>query len=60
MAKIVHKGPYDQCESTYNKVFAWIEKNGKQIAGPSREAYLNDPNEVGLDEALTVIYIPIT
>ena len=22
MAKIVHDGPYDQCESTYNKVFA--------------------------------------
>jgi AraC family transcriptional regulator len=59
MAKIVHKGPYDKCEPTYNKIFAWIEKNGKKIVGPTREAYLNDPNEVGLEEALTEIYIPI-
>jgi len=59
MAKIIHKGPYDKCEPTYNKVFAWIDKNGKKIAGPTREVYLNDPREVGLEEALTEIYIPI-
>ena len=59
MAKTIHKGPYDKCEPTYNKIFAWIEKNGKKIVGPTREAYLNDPNEVGLEEALTEIYIPI-
>jgi effector-binding domain-containing protein len=60
MAKIVHKGPYDKCEQAYNKVFAWIEKNGKKITGPIREAYLNDPREVGLEEALTEIYVPIS
>ena len=59
MAKIIHKGPYDKCETTYNKIFAWIDKNGKKIAGPIREVYLNDPREVGLEEALTEIYIPI-
>jgi effector-binding domain-containing protein len=59
MAKTIHKGPYDKCETTYNKIFAWIEKNGKKIVGPIREAYLNDPREVGLEEALTEIYIPI-
>ena len=59
MAKIIHKGPYDKCEQTYNKIFAWIQKNGKRIVGPIREAYLNDPTEVGLEEALTEIYIPI-
>lgn len=59
MAKIVHKGPYEKCEPTYNKVFAWIEKNGKKIVGPIRESYLNDPREVGLEEALTEIYVPI-
>ncbi len=59
MAKIIHKGPYDKCEPTYNKIFTWIAKNGKKIVGPTRELYLNDPNEVGLEEALTEIYIPI-
>jgi len=59
MAKIIHKGPYDKCETAYNKIFAWVDKNGKKIAGPTREVYLNDPREVGLEEALTEIYIPI-
>ena len=43
MAKIIHKGPYDKCGPTYNKTFAWINKNEKTIAGPTREVYLNDP-----------------
>ncbi|MCJ7614719.1 GyrI-like domain-containing protein [Candidatus Bathyarchaeota archaeon] len=47
MAKIIHNGPYDKCEPTYNKIFAWIEENGKKIAGPTREAYLNDPRKWG-------------
>jgi effector-binding domain-containing protein len=59
MAKIIHKGPYEKCEPTYNKLYAWIKENGKTIAGPTREAYLNDPNEVGMEEALTEIYAPI-
>ena len=59
MAKIIHKGSYEKCGPTYNKVFVWIEKNGKKIVGPIREGYLNDPREVGLEEALTEIYIPI-
>ncbi len=29
------------------------------VAGPIREVYLNDPREVGLEEALTEIYVPI-
>lgn len=59
MAKIIHKGPYDACEITYNELFAWIEKNNKRIIGPIREVYLNDPREVGLEETLTEIYAPI-
>jgi AraC family transcriptional regulator len=59
MAKIIHKGPYDKCETAYNKIFAWINKNRKKIAGTTREVYLNDSREVGLEEALIEIYIPI-
>ena len=47
MAKIIHNDPYDKCEPTYNKIFAWIEENGKKIAGSTREAYLNDPRKWG-------------
>lgn len=59
MAKISHKGPYEASGPVYEKLFAWIEKNGKRLSGPIREAYLNDPREVRPDEILTVIYAPI-
>lgn len=60
MAKIVHRGPYEACEPTYNRLFAWIADQGKTITGPMREVYLNDPREVGQEEILTEIYAPIS
>ena len=59
MAKLIHKGPYDKMDQAYEKLFNWIEENGKSITGPTREVYINDPNEVGIDETLTEIYAPI-
>ena len=59
MAKIIHKGPYEKCEPAYNKIFGWININGKKVVGPTREVYLNDPREVGIENALTEIYVPI-
>ncbi len=59
MAKIIHKGPYDGMDKTYEKLYNWIFQNGKSITGPTREVYINDPNEVGMEETLTEIYAPI-
>lgn len=59
MAKIIHKGPYEACEPTYDKLYKWIEDNGKKISGPVREAYLNSPMEVSEAELLTEVYAPI-
>jgi len=59
MAKIVHQGPYEECTPTYERLFAWIGAEGKRIAGPIREIYLNDPREVPPEEILTEIYAPI-
>lgn len=56
MAKIVHKGSYEECTLTYEKLFSWITENGKRITGPVREVYLNDPHEVQPEEILTEIY----
>jgi len=50
---------YAVITSTYEKFYKWIEEQGKKITGPVREVYLNDPNEVGMEEALTEIYAPI-
>lgn len=32
--------------STHEKLFAWIEASGKRLVGPTREVYLDGPNEI--------------
>ena len=59
MARTIHKGPYQDCGPTYEKLFAWLAANGKRIVAPTREVYLNDPHEVPPEEILTEIYAPI-
>jgi AraC family transcriptional regulator len=59
MAKTVHKGRYDDCGPTYERLYKWLGEKGKTITGPVREMYLNDPNEVGEENAITEIYAPI-
>jgi effector-binding domain-containing protein len=59
MAKIVHKRPHQECEPTYEKLFAWIEESGRRLVGPTREVYLNGPQEVPPEELLTEVYAPI-
>ncbi len=59
MVKAIHKGPYETSETTYYEIFAWLEQQGKQVTGPIREVYLNDPGEVEEEEIMTEIYVPI-
>ncbi|MBN1855549.1 MAG: GyrI-like domain-containing protein [Dehalococcoidia bacterium] len=59
MAKIVHKGPYEECETAYNALFAWIAQNGRKVTGNVREVYPNDPRSVPPEDILTEIYAPI-
>lgn len=59
MAQLLHKGPYEKTKASYDRLFAWIKKEGKKITGPIREVYLNSPDEVRQDELLTEIYAPI-
>lgn len=59
MARIVHKGPYETCATTYKQLFAWIAEHRKKIVGPTREVYLNDPRKIPPEEILTEIYAPI-
>lgn len=59
MAKTVHKGPYEAMVPTYEKLYAWLEENGKHIVGPTWEIYLSDPREVPPEEYITEIYVPV-
>jgi len=60
VAKIIHRGPYDQCGTAYGQIFAWIAQNGITVTGPIREVYLNDPKTVAPEEILTEIVAPIS
>ena len=59
MVHTVHKGPYESCEPTYQKLFAWIETQGLHISDPIREVYPNDPRMVTPEEIITEIFVPV-
>ncbi len=59
-ASVVHQGSMDGITEAYTALMGWIEANGYQIVGPSREIYLNGPGE-GIDPAdyVTEIQFPV-
>ena len=59
-AFMMHKGPYNQANTAYQAIDVWVRENGYRYAGPPREIYYNDPNEVDQSELLTEIQFPIT
>ncbi|MGZ8631527.1 MAG: GyrI-like domain-containing protein [Actinomycetota bacterium] len=59
MAATVHTGAYDGSGLAYEALTEWIDEHGRQIAGPPREHYLNDPHVVGMDRAETEIEFPV-
>ena len=36
MANIIHKGQYEDCTPTYEKLYAWIEEKDTKLVGPIR------------------------
>ena len=59
MASTVHVGGYDESASAYEALTEWIDEHGRQIVGPPRELYRNDPNVVGMEHAETEIEFPV-
>lgn len=55
----IHKGHYRDIEPTYHAIFAWMKANGKNMNGPIRETYLNDPHQTQEAELLTEVAIPV-
>jgi AraC family transcriptional regulator len=58
-AKVLHRGPYERCAATYERLYAGLAEQGRAINGPIREYYLNDPSEVPPEEILTEILAPV-
>jgi AraC family transcriptional regulator len=60
IAVALHVGPYETVAKTYDKVFAYLEKNGYEIAGPVYESYLDkDPSKVKPEQLRTEIWVPV-
>lgn len=59
VATCLHTGPYSEIGPAYEAISRWMEKNGYEPAGPAYEIYLNDPEEVPLEELQTLIMFPL-
>ncbi|WP_135612101.1 GyrI-like domain-containing protein [Methanococcoides sp. AM1] len=56
---VIHKGPYQEVDVAYSRIFEYMAENGMEQAGSSRSLYLNDPNEVPEEDLLTEVQVPI-
>ncbi|MDA7980374.1 MAG: MerR family transcriptional regulator [Pirellulales bacterium] len=59
---LLHKGPYDTLNRSYNKVMTYIKDRGYEILSPCREVYLKGPGMIfkgNPKKYLTEIQIPV-
>jgi DNA-binding transcriptional MerR regulator len=60
VAWALHHGPYDEIGPAYHTIAGWIQEHGHELAGPTREVYLTDPNETpDVADYLTEVQFPI-
>ena len=60
VAKTIHTGPYQEIGPAYQAITSWIVGQGYEVAGPPREIYLNDPQQVAQTELQTAVEFPVT
>lgn len=56
---IIHVGPYENIQPTYEKAKQWLTDNGYEMAGAPMERYYSDAAEVPAEEYLTEILLPV-
>ncbi|MEZ5176627.1 MAG: GyrI-like domain-containing protein [Acidimicrobiia bacterium] len=59
VATTIHRGPYPEIGAAYEATMAWIAEHGREMTGPPREIYLNDPQTVPPADLLTRVEFPI-
>lgn len=59
MATTVYRGRYEGIARAYHAMTQWVSENGYDIAGPTREIYVNDPRTVAPEELLTRLEFPV-
>jgi DNA-binding transcriptional MerR regulator len=58
-AVVVHQGSYDHLTDAYTAIMRWIDANGYEITGPSREIYLSYNPESDPSQYVTEIQFPV-
>lgn len=58
-ATMIYKGSYDTVGQGYSVIIPFIEENNLEVIGPPLEMWLDDPNQVKLEECRTEIVIPV-
>lgn len=58
-AVTIHHGPYVQIAPAYHALTTWMAEHGHEAAGPPREVYITDPEQVPEDKLQTRIEWPI-
>ena len=59
MAVVVHKGAFNALSQAYNALMQWIQQNGYQICGPTREIYIETGEPVRQDDPSYVAEIQV-
>ncbi len=59
MARLIHRGPYEETGQSYQRIMDWIAKKGLHVNGPIREIYHNNPMEVKPEDICTEILVPV-
>lgn len=59
MASVIHQGSFSSIGQAYNALLEWVEKNGYQIVGSTREIYLQYERDGDQSQYVTEIQIPV-
>lgn len=59
VVSVMYTGPYDGVGPAYEAAMKWMSEHGHQPAGPPRELWYSDPDEVAPEDYVTEIQMPI-
>ena len=59
MACVIHQGSFSSLGQAYNTLLEWVDKNGYQIVGSTREIYLQYERDGDESQYVTEIQIPV-
>jgi len=54
-----HLGSLEDIHETYSRILKWIEENGFELEGTSREIYLTSPLQDEVKDLVTEVQIPV-